>query len=353
MSTANSATSLFADIFRRDSRKASLGGVGTHQALSTRDRDGDDAMPLEEFDNPDVVSSPPTPEPENPFETPNASRTSLNIPGHSVIMTESDTLPDELTGAGSSRNLQVPVPHRPTLQASSSFATSEGTPEKKKKAPPPPQPLDLPPPRAPPPIDDTADTPGTDKQPQPVPTPSPEPPVREEENEQTRERERGRAEEKPPVKWWHEWLCGCGEGPDRGGDHQVRSRLLFRCLYAHTGRVPMLIMGAIVVCRPVVRIHSSDRNTIHVSLCRFCPSCRSLSLGLGQLILTIAHRWYYSYCHDHYMELHGLRTVSMSLFLSSEPVAVREVLSHNVALLLLDVVCWRLGTRYVRCVFLH
>lgn len=30
-----------------------------------------------------------------------------------------------------------------------------------------------------------------------------------------------RAEEEPEVRWWHEWLCGCGEGPDRGGDHQV------------------------------------------------------------------------------------------------------------------------------------
>jgi hypothetical protein len=24
-------------------------------------------------------------------------------------------------------------------------------------------------------------------------------------------------------RWWHDWLCGCGEGPDRGGDCQVRS----------------------------------------------------------------------------------------------------------------------------------
>jgi len=31
------------------------------------------------------------------------------------------------------------------------------------------------------------------------------------------------AEERKAVRWWHEWLCGCGEGPDRGGDHQVRA----------------------------------------------------------------------------------------------------------------------------------
>ena len=29
-------------------------------------------------------------------------------------------------------------------------------------------------------------------------------------------------EERQEVRWWHEWLCGCGEGPDRGGDNQVR-----------------------------------------------------------------------------------------------------------------------------------
>ncbi|KAL4074117.1 hypothetical protein J3A83DRAFT_4091943 [Scleroderma citrinum] len=28
-------------------------------------------------------------------------------------------------------------------------------------------------------------------------------------------------EEHKAVRWWHEWLCGCGEGPDRGGDHQA------------------------------------------------------------------------------------------------------------------------------------
>lgn len=26
-----------------------------------------------------------------------------------------------------------------------------------------------------------------------------------------------------PFRWWHDWLCGCGEGLDRGGDHQVCS----------------------------------------------------------------------------------------------------------------------------------
>lgn len=28
--------------------------------------------------------------------------------------------------------------------------------------------------------------------------------------------------EERAVRWWHDWLCGCSEGPDRGGDNQVR-----------------------------------------------------------------------------------------------------------------------------------
>ena len=33
----------------------------------------------------------------------------------------------------------------------------------------------------------------------------------------------GEHDEPPETgKWWTEWLCGCSEGPDRGGEHQVR-----------------------------------------------------------------------------------------------------------------------------------
>ncbi|KAF8135714.1 hypothetical protein EV363DRAFT_1321412 [Boletus edulis] len=28
-------------------------------------------------------------------------------------------------------------------------------------------------------------------------------------------------EERQEVRWWHDWLCGCGENPDRGGDNQA------------------------------------------------------------------------------------------------------------------------------------
>jgi hypothetical protein len=29
-------------------------------------------------------------------------------------------------------------------------------------------------------------------------------------------------EDDTPVRWWTEWLCGCSEGLDRGGEAQVR-----------------------------------------------------------------------------------------------------------------------------------
>ena len=87
--------------------------------------DGDaDGVPLEDLETPvaeQLISSPPTPEPENPFDTPSASRTSLNIADHSAIMTESDSLPEEI-GIGT-KALVPNVPKRPTLEGSASFTT--------------------------------------------------------------------------------------------------------------------------------------------------------------------------------------------------------------------------------------
>ncbi|KAI0351042.1 hypothetical protein OH77DRAFT_1430261 [Trametes cingulata] len=217
-SGGSTAPSLLADLrsslFRRDSsRKASLGGVGTHHVLRTDDRDADaadaegDGLPLADMQTPTgaAFSAPPTPEPENPFDTPSASRTSLNIPAHSAIMTESDSIPaDFVEGEKPTEARKGPGPKRPTLEASSSFANPGAG--AKKQPPPPPKPLDLPAPRSPPPR--TA-TPHADKPPEPIPPPTPAPPEPEP------------IDEGPPVRWWHEWLCGCGEGPDRGGDHQA------------------------------------------------------------------------------------------------------------------------------------
>lgn len=74
--------------------------------------------------------------------------------------------------------------------------------EKRRSRPPPPMPLGLPRPKTPPPV--AISTP-------PTPTHPPD---------ATRGVQEANEAEKP-VRWWHEWLCGCGEGPDRGGDYQV------------------------------------------------------------------------------------------------------------------------------------
>lgn len=88
----------------------------------------------------------------------------------------------------------APTPERPTLLAKSlSFSRNH----------PPPKPLDLPPPKTPPPPVDVP--PGA------VPSPSIDGAPRHQEEP---ERE---------VRWWHEWLCGCGE--DRDVDNQVCSRV--------------------------------------------------------------------------------------------------------------------------------
>ena len=72
------------------------------------------------------------------------------------------------------------------------------------RQPPPALPLGLPPPVTPPP-------------PIPIDSPTvPSPPP-----QQQRRGQQGEDEEEGKTRWWHEWLCGCGEGKDRGGDHQA------------------------------------------------------------------------------------------------------------------------------------
>ena len=262
----NNSPSLFADLFRRDSRKVPLGGVGAHHVLSTTDGDGD-VVPLEDLDTPSVdrFSAPSTPEPENPFDTPSASRTSLNIPDNPTIMTESDSAPTELTTSPGNNNLDVPK--RPTLEASSSFAGPEAEAggdgkvkrTKSKRQPPPPKPLDLPAPKVPPPH---PDAPHTARPPEPVAEPELDVHERDRDVEAGR-REAKPVEDLPPMRWWHEWLCGCGEGPDRGGDNQVRG----------TYTAPLILRDAHSSYRPGARIHLNESGI--VILFRLPPSSSS------------------------------------------------------------------------------
>ena len=187
-------------------------GVGHHHVLP--DNENEDGMPLEDLDRTPPPSGANTPTMkqrfdtstafsssttiDNPFENPNnvlnASTTSLNTPDHDTILTESSEPPPILLKSLAS--------------------------EQKRKEPPPPQPLGLPKPRTPPPRGEEDGTYVTEP-PDPTATPSTAASGTSHHNSDEPEKE---------SKWWTEWLCGCSEGPDRGGYDQVRNLVLVRLL---------------------------------------------------------------------------------------------------------------------------
>ncbi|KAH6913777.1 hypothetical protein BKA70DRAFT_1259455 [Coprinopsis sp. MPI-PUGE-AT-0042] len=119
----------------------------------------------------------------SPFADPLPNTSTLNVPSTQAIMQEE-----------SQTSALVPLtPRNGTFDGGAGTGTAMTT-----RQPPPALPLGLPPPITPPP---------------PLDSPSPEPRSREEEEEV--------AGDVKPTRWWHEWLCGCGEGRDRGGDHQA------------------------------------------------------------------------------------------------------------------------------------
>ncbi|KAF7361975.1 hypothetical protein MVEN_00542500 [Mycena venus] len=167
--------------------------LGAHTALNSQDEGEGDGVPL------DDIAATPTPspthsEPVNPFTNPNPQ---LNIPGSSAdpfsdaaaeaVMSPTNDPPPPLPTPQLENGDAIALqPQRPAmLTASSSMSI---------RRPPTPKPLGLPPPRAPPP-------PLQQSSPPPVPVPT--------------------EDDEPKVRWWHEWLCGFGEGADRGGDHQA------------------------------------------------------------------------------------------------------------------------------------
>ncbi|KAH9940415.1 uncharacterized protein BXZ73DRAFT_98851 [Epithele typhae] len=187
--------SMLADLFHRDSRKAAIKGAGTHQVLA--DLDEPDGVPLDNLAAPPVHSPLASPSPlpaaghsvsqssghgpspygihgpvveepeedDNPFDTPTASRTSLNLPRASAIMTETEQIStgsdDEVTTPTATTPPQLPTPpdasrdgtvnaKRPTLPPSgeSNFVGHSKKRESMRKSmPPPPLPLGLPQPR--------------------------------------------------------------------------------------------------------------------------------------------------------------------------------------------------------------
>ncbi len=218
--TGTSSPSILSDVTKRASHlwrtgsrkhKPSISG-GKHTVLSSTDNL--DSVPLE-----DINASPPyTP---SPSPTPSSSTSLRRNSG------DQEAAPDPAKKINRSSSSENPFenPVTPTaLEAVSPFADTHkintgGDPQTpiqgpnsrvsqkrySRLQPPPPLPLDLPRPKTPPVV--TLPT-----QPQPRSAP-----------DATRSGGDEDGSDGKPVRWWHEWLCGCGEGPDRGGDTQVHT----------------------------------------------------------------------------------------------------------------------------------
>ncbi|KAG2345614.1 hypothetical protein BDR05DRAFT_981947 [Suillus weaverae] len=163
---------------KRPSVRSSAGGLGNHRALQSRD--SIDVVPLDDIDQ-----SPPTT--ANPFIHPSETEPGFVSPALSpfVDSEERSGIMTETFDSDSNTHTSQPATLSPTPTLV-----------------PPPQPLGLPPPLTPPP---------KRTRPHMAPMkPTPPPMLHQEPIEPEQE-----------VRWWHDWLCGCSEGPDRGGDNQA------------------------------------------------------------------------------------------------------------------------------------
>ncbi|KAJ7084300.1 hypothetical protein B0H15DRAFT_848565 [Mycena belliarum] len=185
-STLEPQPSLLADVTRRASLLWTARKVpnphninptlGAHAALNSQD--SVDIVPLDE-----VATPTPSPAPSEP-STPTADPFANPDPfADAAVMSPSAEPPPPTPQLEAGDAIAMTTPRRPALLAASSSI----------RRPPTPKPLGLPPPRAPPP-------PLPQNSPPPVPVP-----------DENAQRE---------TRWWHEWLCGFGEGSDRGGEDQ-------------------------------------------------------------------------------------------------------------------------------------
>ncbi|KII92095.1 hypothetical protein PLICRDRAFT_36882 [Plicaturopsis crispa FD-325 SS-3] len=209
-------TSLVGDVTRRASmlwpgRKSiqnSRPGLGNHTKLKSQE--SLDVLPLGSMNGSPGASAATSPAAsatsiletptadKNPFEHP-ADPVSPFADSHrspeqdSTLMNESSlpSTPVAKRASGSKRS-----PDRPVLEATTSYTN-----------PPPPLPLGLPPPRSPPPP--RADDVPVDRPPEPTVRPT------------LAQANTSDVDDGKETRWWHDWLCGCGEGPDRGGESQA------------------------------------------------------------------------------------------------------------------------------------
>jgi len=173
----------------RQTGKTSTGGLGSHRALNSRD--STDALPLNSVDQSPRAS-------ENPFMHPSEREPAFVAPPLSPFDDSADRA-DAMTTS------DLPLPR------ASDSRTRSSQPALRTRTStliPPPRPLGLPQPLTPPPPGTTGARIAPMKA-TPPPTLHPE-----------------RIEPEREVRWWHEWLCGCSEGPDRGGEFQVGAPLI-------------------------------------------------------------------------------------------------------------------------------
>ncbi|TFK44657.1 hypothetical protein BDQ12DRAFT_717814 [Crucibulum laeve] len=170
-------------------------GLGTHTALQSDDNA--DTVPLADINVSPTPSPTPSPtrtdsdeaQSDGPFADPPESLSPF-ADSHQINTTKEPK--------DSSQVIAVTSPtHRSSLLSPPPRKST-----RRSRQPPTPKPLGLPPPKTPPPPITTTSYPKTLP-----PDPSQRGPQVEETPKETR--------------WWHDWLCGCGEGPDRGGDNQA------------------------------------------------------------------------------------------------------------------------------------
>ena len=237
---------------RKSPYHPSRGGLGNHAVL--RSQESLD-VPMNDLNHPPSpsASAPPSPTPS----TPDISITAPDSPQDPFANpTQGSPFEDtsQPTAAGSQTLLKPPGKSRVFAASASKQARVQV---------PPPKPLGLPPPRTPPPPLDAV----------------PHEAVAQGVEEDVRE-----------VRWWHEWLCGCGEGSDRGGDNQAS--LFFFCVLG----------GYLLITpffRPVGRIRSSR---IMIIMARDTDNFGELSISWRSIHFTYTafHTLLGSFAKEHF-----------------------------------------------------
>jgi hypothetical protein len=181
-------------------------GAGRHRVLQTSEDSGHLEGLAPSPSHSAAPSRSPSPSPGHPHTGPYArSKDPFSDPPGSTssLFVNAQPITSDLGAPASFVELDAPAS---ATGSSSSESTKVSKPANA------PAPLDLPKPLSPPP---RGATPHANRPPEPFPRPDSRMSLAYDD------------EEKKPVRWWTDWLCGCNEGPDRGGEVQVRPLTVF------------------------------------------------------------------------------------------------------------------------------